>query len=173
MRLGGRGVRGLGAAAPLLLLVAGAAWGEQGPGSRPGAAEALCRETSTAPAEERDEPAASAPTAAARSLPGAAGMRVYVDPESGQLIGPDRLPPQALSPLEQAMLRRDAEGLTEQSLPNGAVVVDLGGRFRNLAVATVDAEGRARTTHCVTSAEAAPSRLEEEPTPDPRDAHGE
>jgi hypothetical protein len=87
-------------------------------------------------------------------------MRVFLDPQTGQRVSPDQLPPQALSALEQAMMRRDDSGLTQHTLPNGAVVVDLEGRFHSVAVARIDPEGGVATTHCVTDSEAKRSLLE-------------
>ncbi len=87
-------------------------------------------------------------------------MRVFLDPQSGRVIAPDQLPPEALSALEQAMLRRDTGGLIQRNLPSGAVVVDLQGRFHNFAAATIGPEGGLSTTRCVTSAEAAQSLLD-------------
>jgi len=90
---------------------------------------------------------------------GAAGMRVFLDPQTGRLIAPPQLPPQALGALEKAMLRRDDRGLAQQILPSGAILVHLQGRFHNLAVARIEPEGDVSTTHCVTSSEAARSLL--------------
>lgn len=95
----------------------------------------------------------------AASPPGAAGMRVFLDPQTGRLIAPDQLPRQALAALEQAMLRRDDSGLTQQILPNGAVFVHLRGRFHNLAVVRNEPAEDVSTTRCVTSSQAARSLL--------------
>lgn len=86
---------------------------------------------------------------------GVAGMRVFLDPQTGRLIAPDQLPPQALAALEQAMLRRDDSGLAQQILPNGAILVHLQGRFHNLAVARIEPEGDVSPPRCVTSSETA------------------
>jgi hypothetical protein len=87
-------------------------------------------------------------------------MRVFLDPDTGRVVGPDQLPPQALSALEQALMRRDGEGLVQQTLPNGAVVVHLQGRFHNFAVATIDPDEGASASQCVTSEAAAQSLLD-------------
>lgn len=67
-------------------------------------------------------------------------LRVYRDPESGRL-GRSPGGALALSPEEQRMLSRSTEGLTSRVLPNGAVALDLQGRFMNLSVATRNADG--------------------------------
>lgn len=72
--------------------------------------------------------------------PAMQSMRVYRDPETGQL-GRAPGPPLALSPGEQRMLSRSTQGLTSRVLPNGAVALDLQGRFMNLSVATRNADG--------------------------------
>jgi hypothetical protein len=89
------------------------------------------------------------------AAPAVAGMRVFLDPQTGRRVGPRPLPPQALAALERAMLRRDGAGLVQQILPNGAVLVRLQGRFHNMAVARIDPEGGRSTTRCVTSFETA------------------
>jgi hypothetical protein len=91
--------------------------------------------------------------------PAAAGMRAFLDPQTGRLIAPRPLPPQALAALEQARLRRDDSGLAQQILPNGAILVHLQGRFHNLAVARIEPEGDVSTPRCVTSSETARSLL--------------
>jgi len=67
-------------------------------------------------------------------------MRVYRNPETGQL---GRAPGGTftLSPEERRMLSRSTEGLTSRVLPNGAVALDLQGRFMNLSIATRNADG--------------------------------
>lgn len=74
-------------------------------------------------------------------------LRVYRDPETGQL---GRAPGGSftLSPEERRMLSRSTEGLTSRVLPNGAVALDLQGRFMNLSVARRNADGTISMT-CV------------------------
>jgi len=76
------------------------------------------------------------------------GMRVYRDPQTRRL-GP---PPPGIAPLglttaEQRMLSRSDQGLRPRTLPGGGVAVDLQGRYRSMAVATVGADGQA-TVNC-------------------------
>ena len=74
-------------------------------------------------------------------------MRVYRDPETGQL-GRAPGPPLALSPGEQRMLSRSTQGLTSRVLPNGTVALDLKGGFMNLSIATRNADGK-MSMNCV------------------------
>lgn len=74
------------------------------------------------------------------ALIAAEGMRVYRDPETGQLgAPPPGIQPPGLSAAEQQMLNRSDRGLQARTLPNGAVAVDLQGRFRSMTVATTRA----------------------------------
>jgi hypothetical protein len=111
-----------------------------------------------APETALTEQQARAREAAEPMPPGGAGMRVFLDPQTGRLVDRDQLPPEALSALEQAMLRRDTAGLIQRTLPGGAVVVDLQNRFHHFAVASIDRNGGVSSTRCVTSAEAARPR---------------
>ena len=71
---------------------------------------------------------------------GVAAGRVYVDPQSGRVLSspPPGGPVQALSAKEQRMISRSHAGLYEEVLPNGAIRLNLQGRFRNLAVVSID-----------------------------------
>ena len=75
--------------------------------------------------------------------PGTAGMRAYLDPETGELVtGP--LPAGALqldAETENA-LRRDSEGLEFKHHADGSVSVDLQGRFQHASVARIDENGK-------------------------------
>jgi len=70
-------------------------------------------------------------------------QRVYLDPQTGRLLrGPPpgvQIPP--LSPAEINMLSTSGEALKESSLQRGGVMLDLRGRFRSTAVATVADDG--------------------------------
>ena len=83
--------------------------------------------------------------------PAAAGMVVGIDPETGAL-GPatlaQRLELAKLSQAERTALSRSDEGLVEVHHPNGAVSVDLQGRFQDIAVIHIDRNGR-KTFRCV------------------------
>ena len=65
---------------------------------------------------------------------------VFRDPVTGRVgIGPTSgIPVRDLSPREQNMLSRSDEGLQPTVLANGAVVVNLRGRFQSMATASPD-----------------------------------
>lgn len=70
-------------------------------------------------------------------------QRVYLDPRTGRVL---REPPSGaqvltLSPAELNMISTSHKGLVERSLPGGGYMLDLQGRFRNMAVATVAGDG--------------------------------
>ncbi len=52
------------------------------------------------------------------------------------------------------MLNRSDQGLKHRTLPGGAVAVDLQGRYQNMAVATVGADGKAAVNCVLTPAQA-------------------
>jgi len=72
---------------------------------------------------------------------GAAGMIVARDPETGALVLPTAEQVQKLTAAEQTGLMRTSEGLSEVSLPNGAVKLDLQGRFMEYGFVQLDATG--------------------------------
>lgn len=73
----------------------------------------------------------------------AQGMRVYRDPQTGQLgPPPPGVQPPGLSVAERQMLNRSDRGLQERTLPRGGIAVDLQGRYQNMAIATVGADGQ-------------------------------
>jgi len=86
----------------------------------------------------------------------AQGIRVYRDPRTGRFgpPPPDVQPPE-LSAAELHMLDRSDRGLQSRILPGGGVAIDLQGRYRNMAVATVRADGQAAVNCALTPAEAA------------------
>lgn len=86
-------------------------------------------------------PAVPAPSA------GRAGMRVEIDPATGRLRERParRAEGQAEAPASPRFSKSDVD-LVEVRLPNGAVAVDVRGRFRSAAVATLDADGTLHLT---------------------------
>lgn len=83
-----------------------------------------------------------APPAALSATPvGAAGMIVAIDPESGALVPPTAEQVLTLTAAERTGLMRTSEGLTQVRLPNGAVMVDLQGRFMEYSVVQLDPAG--------------------------------
>ena len=84
------------------------------------------------------------------------GMRVYRDPQTGRLgPPPPGVVPHGLTTSEQRMLSRSDQGLQPRTLPSGGVAIDLQGRYRNMAVATVGADGQAAVNCALTPAQAA------------------
>jgi hypothetical protein len=94
---------------------------------------------------KQDGKSATAATAVASSANGAAGMRAYVDPESGQLTSTPS--PEQQRALNEALERQQdlnysSEGLTEEPLADGGYYMDLQGRFQVTMTAHVDAQGQ-------------------------------
>lgn len=86
-------------------------------------------------ADETDDEASTAvqPPAAERPS-GQAGLRVYIDPETGEIL--DEIPPEARERIERQARERyplnySHEGLESVTLPDGSVRLDLQGRFRS------------------------------------------
>lgn len=83
--------------------------------------------------------------------PPMAGLRVVIDPETGQAI----IPPPAerrqmvLTPEMQNALSQSSAGLNQVVLPDGTAFVRLQGRFQNLLFATVDEEGQIKVDHAL------------------------
>jgi hypothetical protein len=75
--------------------------------------------------------------------PGTAGMKVYIDPATGEFLeGPPE--PVIAEPVKDinSPLSTSSEGLQEVAAPvGGGVMVDLKGRFQQRARATVDDSG--------------------------------
>jgi hypothetical protein len=77
------------------------------------------------------------------ATPGQAGMRVYIDPETGQIGVPNPLP--QLPPEEKP----GAEPvLHEEVLPDGSVMIDLKGTSVDYMVMQIDPKTGKRTTTC-------------------------
>lgn len=76
-----------------------------------------------------------------------AGIRVEIDPATGRLRERParRAEGPAEAPASSRFSKSDAN-LVEVRLPNGAVAVDVRGRFRSAAVATLDADGTLHVT---------------------------
>jgi hypothetical protein len=75
--------------------------------------------------------------------PGDAGMRVFLDPETGEtLAAPD---PNAVIELDgelQNAMRRDTEGLPTIKHQNGAESIELDGRYQEASVVRIDENGK-------------------------------
>jgi hypothetical protein len=72
------------------------------------------------------------------------GMRVYIDPKTGEPTTP---PPGAAVEAAPAVQQRSGEGLVEEPAPGGGVMMDLKGRFKTPLGVTVDPDGRTRVGH--------------------------
>ena len=93
-------------------------------------------------------PASAEPSAPA----GRAGSWVQVDPQTGQRV-PSQGRTVAIPP--SAAFSSSHSGLVEVPAPAGGMMIDLQGRFRSAAIATVDADGHARV-NCIPPGTAAP-----------------
>ena len=73
---------------------------------------------------------------------GAAGMKVYLDPETGELqAGPAAAAQNELDVDTQDAVRRDSEGLKLVRHANGAISMDLQGRYQSVATIRIDENG--------------------------------
>ena len=99
--------------------------------------------TTTIVAEKQGENTAYSPE-------GAAGMRVYINPNTGEILQPPAGAPATETPeaLEKAF-STSSEGLVEtpSPVPGGGVILDLQGRFRSPLVATQGADGKISIEH--------------------------
>jgi len=94
------------------------------------------------PATVSPTKAATTPTAVVSPIPlGAAGMVAAVDPETGALVPPTAEQVRSLAAAERTGLMRTSAGLTEVRLPNGAVMMDLQGRFMEYSLVQLDRAG--------------------------------
>jgi hypothetical protein len=81
----------------------------------------------------------------------AAGMMIYIDPQTGAILkepAPGTMPLQ-LTPALQNAISTSHQGLVEvpSAVPGGGVKVDLRGRFQSPLLVTIDANGKARMQH--------------------------
>jgi len=110
---------------------------------------------------------AAAPPAASRPL-GVIGapMIVTVEPRADTMLTPARPAfPRPLPPPQPGMLRSTA-GLVAVRLPDGTMMLDLQGRFREFSVARIDSCGRVRFG-CVHGADTLRQALESRTRPAP------
>ena len=70
-----------------------------------------------------------------------AGRDVQVDPQTGQIKPLTPAEAQQLADGLKTMLNKSTEGLVQEKHPDGSVSIDLQGRFQNVAVARVNADG--------------------------------
>jgi len=75
--------------------------------------------------------------------PGTPQMRAYLDPETGELtVGAMPASADELDAELQNALRYDDEGLQNVKHPNGAVSVNLQGRYQSVSVVHLDENGK-------------------------------
>jgi hypothetical protein len=97
----------------------------------------------TGQTQEKPAPADATPSAPTTVEITGSAQRVYLDPQTGRMLNepPAGAQVMALSPAELNMISTSHQGLVEQALPGGGYMVDLQGRFRSMAVATVADDG--------------------------------
>ncbi len=111
------------------------------------------------PAEQAPDGAAEAPTAATQ------GLRAYRDPATGKLGPAPAGEALEVSGAIEALVNESDEGLVERVGPAGSVLVDLQGRFKSFAVATVSPDGEL-SVDCTDSAEEANQILQAAAAPE-------
>ncbi len=97
---------------------------------------------------------ASVTTEQAQAALVAAGLRVVLDPETGQLRAPTEAEAASLFAQDPAekQLAPDEQNMVLEQGPDGALVLHLDERFHMAAVVTLDAEGRPVIEHHVDAA---------------------
>ena len=106
------------------------------------AARSARRNVNHRPAAARPaKPVTSAVAAASAAPAGAAGMVIAIDPETGALVAPSAEQMLRLTSAERTGLLRTSEGLTEIPGPDGAIGVDLQGRFMEYSLVQLDRTG--------------------------------
>jgi hypothetical protein len=100
-------------------------------------------------AEESAGPA-NGESSPAHDHSGRQAVRVYVDPETGQLVSRAvEARALALGARERQMLSRSSKGLKPQKLANGGVALNLQGRFQSMVMVATDARGEVRQLVCL------------------------
>lgn len=94
--------------------------------------------------ESDDESQAPVQAPAAERPSSQAGLRVYIDPETGEIL--DEVPPEARERIERRTgerypLNYSHEGLESVTLPDGSVRLDLQGRFRSFQAVRLNDDG--------------------------------
>jgi hypothetical protein len=99
------------------------------------------------------------------------GLHVAVDPSTGRLTAPTPDQRAKLAAALAQMIDQRTEGLEVRRLQNGARLVDLQGRFRNVAVAVRGTDGKVRL-QCIDAPDELDGLLDRgsEPSPAPRPA---
>jgi hypothetical protein len=86
--------------------------------------------------------------------PGRAGVRVYLDPDTGELVNRRFVEEEgeAIRPGPGHWLNTYGEDLLQERIPQGGYMVDLRGRFQSAVVATIDPETDEVEIDCITTA---------------------
>jgi hypothetical protein len=98
------------------------------------------------------------------SAPGSSAMRVYLDPETGTVTSTPTA--DATFEIEAALsnaLRHDTEGLAQVTHSDGAVSINLDGRYNDVLVVRVDANGKQQ--FCATDAKTLAKGMTDTTTP--------
>ena len=96
--------------------------------------------------------------------PGTAGLRVFLDPETGDIgAGVDNNAIVELNPEMQNALRYDDEGLTFVKHANGATSVNVDERYQSASYVRMDENGK--MVYCTTDAEDLKTGLGDTSTP--------
>lgn len=81
-------------------------------------------------------------TSAQPFAPGSAGLRAYLNPETGNIETATSPAAVQFDADTENALRRDATGLTEEHRADGTVLIDLQGRFGSVSVVHRTADGK-------------------------------
>ena len=112
------------------------------------------------PVKERPAPRAEVASGTLEdTAPGAGGMRVYLDPETGAVL--DRPTDPLTERLLDERLSTYGGDLLEEPLPGGGYRVDLRGRFQSAVVATIDPETDEVEIDCISTVATAEDRDEQ------------
>ena len=101
-------------------------------------------------AADTSESPASPPKKSASAPPHQAGVRVYVDPQTGRRTSqptPDQRRNAAAIDAMNPAFNRSSEGLVERPLPGGGYIVDLEGRFQSAVGVRIGKDGK-REFYC-------------------------
>jgi hypothetical protein len=141
-------------------------------GATPRPADAIAATPAPQPATVAPSPARAAlatptkstATSEVASAPGEAGMRIYLDPETGT-FGP---PPAGAEPVGGINPLNDSDaGLVQVRLPDGSYMVDLEGRFQEYYVVQMTPSGK-RVVKCVQDPKQVPATSAAVPQPEER-----
>lgn len=128
-----------------LVAIAGIVWGAgllpHASGKTPAAPVAIAAPAPDAavqtPVAAKTEARIQVAQAQPATVAGSAGMRIFKDPETGEM----GLPTESASALETDSNSEDMTGLTQVTLRDGSVMIDLQGRFQESMVIRLDAKG--------------------------------